>query len=1202
MLHWPRSAGTSVTFWELTSPDERFRDTLHQTQMSSHREPPESVCKGSMEKGQGERYVSTYAKAASVGSIRGSDGGMGALRWLLLGAIACAALAMVAPKASAATADLSYGYTGDIGTPDSPTFGIAGMFNSIAVSSDDGNVFIPRNLEEAVDVIDPSGTSVVRAHTSGFWPGSVAVSADGETLFITNHLDLYGARAVVKYTSDGAPTPTYTEDPLWAVALPGAPNGIAVDPSTGNLLVAAGGVHRFDAASGALLSSFDGSSAPRGPFSASSIAVAPNGDIYVVAGPTRIEHMGGDGSWKGELKVPDGGGGRVPTAIAVNPQNGDVAVSLQENGDPLIELYTAANELKDTIPVPFPLVPGDCAAAGVNCGLAFSPDGSKLYAAINNGAAHVFQLGTRAGVDPPSPSSITTAGFHLDAEVDPGEEGGGLPSGSAMHFEYRLAGTSSWISTPDQSVGAKGSYGADITGLDINRTYEVRAVASNSLIVHNSAIVKVTTLATKPVVGTSAATDVTETSAVLNGTINPIGLQGTYHFEYGTTTAYGSRVPTSIDAVAGGSHEVKSFSRLVAGLAPGTTYHFRLVATNALGTSEGIDRTFTTTAAGAVPTRFYEQVTPAEKNGATVKDAIGFQAQANGEGFSYLTLSGPQSSPLNSRYMALRGGADWDSGIPLDPPLRAFTYKIVTQSTLAVSQDFTHTLVASNRALAPGAVEGGDDINLYVVDVATNSYHLVAGVSGVENADYTFLGASEADKFMAGAPDFSWIVFNSQVPLVAGAPAESVYRWSEAGGLELVSVLPDGEMTKVRHMANRGEERTVSVDGSRIYFSAFGGSEEGVFLREGDDVKAISVSEVPGDPDTPRAAYLLGMSVDGRYAFFGSQVEGAKLTADAPGEEGDLYRYDAANDSLEYLGAQALVKMDGVGRPAFGQLGTGADGRTIYFNARTGTGAEDGELAVWRDDVVHIVDSTRLKPGETFISPDGRYVAFVRDRVLDKAVRLYDAETNELSCASCLSDGTAPVEAPEASALPALETAVSNRIPQAVDNGGAVYFDTPGRLVAADVNGTADVYAFRDGQARLISPGNAPFNAAFADISADGRDVYFNTAQKLVGRDNDEARDIYDARIGGGLPAQSPPAPQECLRDDCKATPGAGPEVPFGGSEALSGPGNVREGSARKRCAKGAKTRKVKGKTRCVKQSRVKRKGKKNNTKRRQAR
>jgi hypothetical protein len=101
-------------------------------------------------------------------------------------------------------------------------------------------------------------------------------------------------------------------------------------------------------------------------------------------------------------------------------------------------------------------------------------------------------------------------------------------------------------------------------------------------------------LATAPVATTSAASGITSSSATLNGVVNPNKENTTYHFEYGTTTSYGSVTP---NGTASGN-ATKTVNASVAGLAPSTTYHFRLVATNPSGTSNGADMTFTTAAPG----------------------------------------------------------------------------------------------------------------------------------------------------------------------------------------------------------------------------------------------------------------------------------------------------------------------------------------------------------------------------------------------------------------------------------------------------------------------------------------------------------------------------------------------------------------------------------------------------------------------------
>jgi hypothetical protein len=91
-------------------------------------------------------------------------------------------------------------------------------------------------------------------------------------------------------------------------------------------------------------------------------------------------------------------------------------------------------------------------------------------------------------------------------------------------------------------------------------------------------------------VATGSASDIHPSSAVLNGTVNPNGKSTHYFFQYGTSTGYG--VQTSPASAGSGSANV-SVHQTITGLTPGTTYHFRLVAQNATGTSQGADATFT---------------------------------------------------------------------------------------------------------------------------------------------------------------------------------------------------------------------------------------------------------------------------------------------------------------------------------------------------------------------------------------------------------------------------------------------------------------------------------------------------------------------------------------------------------------------------------------------------------------------------------
>src|SRR5581483_7451249 len=101
-----------------------------------------------------------------------------------------------------------------------------------------------------------------------------------------------------------------------------------------------------------------------------------------------------------------------------------------------------------------------------------------------------------------------------------------------------------------------------------------------------------------PQATSTPASDVGSTSATLNGVVNPEGSSTDARFEYGTTTAYGSQ--TSVEALGSGTTQLAVTAPL-GGLQAGTTYHFRIVATNAADTANGADRTFTTAAAAAAP-------------------------------------------------------------------------------------------------------------------------------------------------------------------------------------------------------------------------------------------------------------------------------------------------------------------------------------------------------------------------------------------------------------------------------------------------------------------------------------------------------------------------------------------------------------------------------------------------------------------------
>jgi hypothetical protein len=171
------------------------------------------------------------------------------------------------------------------------------------------------------------------------------------------------------------------------------------------------------------------------------------------------------------------------------------------------------------------------------------------------------------------------------------------PEGVATtyYFEY---GTSNayGLTTPQQPAGAGDEpvpVEVALAGLTGNTTYHYRLVATNA---DGTTLGSDSTFTTEPnplppSISNQRVRDVRHDTARLTATLDPNGTATTYHFEYGTTTRYGSRTP---DQSAGMGTSGVPVSAGVSGLSARTTYHWRLVATNAAGTVRGRDRRFTT--------------------------------------------------------------------------------------------------------------------------------------------------------------------------------------------------------------------------------------------------------------------------------------------------------------------------------------------------------------------------------------------------------------------------------------------------------------------------------------------------------------------------------------------------------------------------------------------------------------------------------
>jgi phosphodiesterase/alkaline phosphatase D-like protein len=199
-------------------------------------------------------------------------------------------------------------------------------------------------------------------------------------------------------------------------------------------------------------------------------------------------------------------------------------------------------------------------------------------------AAPVVQTG--------DPSATGASSTTLAGTITPG----GLST--SYVFEYGTSLAFGAITTPDGAGAGQSpvAVSAPLSGLIAGRTYFYRLVATNSLGTTSGTVHGVTTIGSSvPDVQTSVATQVGATSATLTGLLNPNGQPTAFTFE--VLGPGGSRL-TAIDN-AGAEGAVEPVALPLTGLAPATTYLYRLVATNASGTSTGQIASFTTSPGAA---------------------------------------------------------------------------------------------------------------------------------------------------------------------------------------------------------------------------------------------------------------------------------------------------------------------------------------------------------------------------------------------------------------------------------------------------------------------------------------------------------------------------------------------------------------------------------------------------------------------------
>jgi hypothetical protein len=172
-----------------------------------------------------------------------------------------------------------------------------------------------------------------------------------------------------------------------------------------------------------------------------------------------------------------------------------------------------------------------------------------------------------------------------------------------------------------------------------------------------SLLITASAQAAVPTATTGNANSITQSSAKLHGTVKPNQEATTWHFEVGTTTAYGTNTPEQGPVAAGSGNTPVAAD--IGSLAPGTVYHYRLVATNPSGSIPGKDKTFTTRPAVSLDASkqvggFNENITLAGGISGTAVAGITVTLQENPYPFSGWTDVATTATDASGRYQFIR--------------------------------------------------------------------------------------------------------------------------------------------------------------------------------------------------------------------------------------------------------------------------------------------------------------------------------------------------------------------------------------------------------------------------------------------------------------------------------------------------------------------------------------------------------------------
>jgi hypothetical protein len=632
----------------------------------------------------------------------------------------------------------------------------------------------------------------------------------------------------------------------------------------------------------------------------------------------------------------------------------------------------------------------------------------------NPGGDQTFTTAGVPTVDEESASAVSQTTATIEAEINPHR------FDTTYHFEYgesKAYGTS--IPIPDEDIGS-GSIdqrvSAEIPGLRSGVTYHYRVVATNSQGVTDGFDKSLSTVPPAEISAVSAS-NVSSESATLNATIDPLGRDTTYQFEYGTSSAYGRVAPAALVDIGAGTSAVEVSQAIP--VQPNTPYHFRVIAKNGLGTASSSDHVFVyDTAAESLPDgRAYEMVTPPQKNGARIGESFLTLAPSIARSGSRAILPSIQcfgdTQACNGIRGVIPGGSyaftrtpeGW-SGVGLSPSAAQFDG--VTSAPYRTNADLDTALFSLPpaagredhwyRRTESGAVEDigpitppeggaqGPPRQLYSGIAATADLsHVLYTLSRLENKafelwpfDSTIKGTTSLYEYSGSAQQAPELVAVSGGPgsmsLVSTCGAK---LGSEGAGFNVMSA--DGETVFFMALSHpeQSNEPCVGPPANEMYARI--GRSETVPISRRSPVGCTSDACLKSPPAN---AAFQGASEDGKRALFTSTQQltdsaSEDSTPEADGGGGrcfatigrngcNLYMYDFEASAGENLIDVSAGDTSGLGPRVKGVVAVSSDASHVYFVAGgvlTQTPNGQGEEAVPGADNLYLYEPNAKHPG-----------------------------------------------------------------------------------------------------------------------------------------------------------------------------------------------------------------------------------------------